>query len=94
MRLENPSGLFSPTAFRVPRMRVSVASVVSRHHGVHHTGEKSSLKFEGKSSCLTRPLRIFAFFVVPEGNPTGAPVFRLTSLELLSESGHSAHPPG
>ena len=36
-------------------------------------GEKSSLKFEGKSSCFTRPLRIFAFFVVPEGNPT---VFR------------------
>ena len=38
-------------------------------------GEKSSLKFEGKSSCFTRSPRIFAFFVVPEGNPTA--VFRI-----------------
>ena len=28
MRLENPSGLLSPTVFRAPRMQVSVPSVV------------------------------------------------------------------
>ena len=40
-------------------------------------GEKSSPKFDGESSCFTLPLRIFVFFVVPEGNSTA--VFRLNS---------------
>ena len=48
-------------------------------------GEKSSLKFDGESSCFTLPLRIFVFFVVPEGNSTAE--FRINETRGFSAPG-------
>ena len=45
-------------------------------------GEKSSLKFDGESSCFTLPLRIFVFFVVPEGNSTAVSRMNETNFQL------------